>query len=399
MRIAIIKPSILYWLSLLLSFNALQFYGLPGGALLAIWIILAIWFLFAGGAQAMLSAVSLVVFTFLLNAAVYFSGLEGGIYYRPHELMASSDPDFGPIFKPNTEFSGTALFGDIEALEKAGVKEPHEIVYHTDSLGFRNPSDYHGQKIVLVVDSFVAGANDTQSCLISEWLRKNYELDTYNLGFPADMNDYVNRVRAFRKVKGEDFRMALFVYEGNDFTPFTNQPHYKPSLNERYFSMFKNSSLWRFTRSLYLRGTKERKGGHKRVPQVQVIGGNPVAFYSREQSLVTNTTPLQEADLKFVSALQTLKPNLTEIFFIPVKRRVYSKWVSEQALPNEQWNYLKQAANQAGIPVHDLTPALIKEAERLLPQGQYVFWRDDTHWNCNGMRVAANEVARTLLNK
>lgn len=397
MRMSLTKPSLLYVLAMLLSFHALLFYGFPRAALFAVWLILAIVFLFSGGAQAMLTAVSLALFTLLLNAAVHFTGLERNIYYRPHELMKSSDPDFGAIFKPDTQFSMNALFGDIEAIEKVGVKEPHEIAYLTDSLGFRNPSDYHGQKFVLVGDSFVAGANDTQSCLLSEWLRQEHTLDTYNLGFPGDMNDYVNRVRAFRRVKGNDFRIALFVYEGNDFRPFTNKPVARQSLPDRYFDLFRSSSLWRYTRSLYLRGQKKRSGEHAPPALVKDIGGKPVAFYSREQALINNRNTLQESDMKFISALQALKPNLTEIFFVPVKYRVYAKWVSPQSLPNEQWKYLAEAARQVGIPAHDLTSVLSAEAARILAQGQYVYWRDDTHWNCNGMRVVADEVARILL--
>ncbi len=396
MRIAVIKPSIFYWLSLLLSLHALLFYGLPGKVLAAAWVLLAIWFLFAGGQQAMLSAISLTVFTLLLNVAIHFTGLERGIYYRPHELIKSSDPDFGGIYNPDMQISMNALFGDIEAMEKVGIKEPHEISYRTDGLGFRNPSDYHGQKIVLVGDSFVAGANDTQSCLLSEWLRKSHEIDTYNLGFPGDMDDYVNRVRAFRKVKGNDFRMALFVYEGNDFRPFSDKPVVKRTLLERYSDVFKSTSLWRYSRSLYLRGGKARHGQPPPTPHVQEVGGNPVAFFSEDQPLISSRVPLLESNLNFVSAVQALKPNLIEIFFIPVKYRVYAQWLTQETLPNEQWNYLARVGKQAGIPVHDLTPVLVKEAERLLPLGQYVYWRDDTHWNCSGMRVAAGEVAHVL---
>jgi len=397
MRTSLTRPALLYVLSLLLSFHALLFYGFPSAALFAVWLVLAIIFLFTGGAQAMLSAMSLAVFTLLLNAVIHFTGLERSIYYRPHELMKSIDPDFGEIYKPNTQFSMNALFGDIEAIEKAGVKEPHEITYLTDRLGFRNPSDYHGQKFVLVGDSFVAGANDTQSCLLTEWLRQDHTLDTYNLGFPGDMNDYVNRVRAFRRVKGNDFRMALFVYEGNDFRPFTNKPIARQSLPDRYFDLFRSSSLWRYTRSLYLRGQKKRSGEHAPPALVQEIGGRPVAFYSKEQALINKRSTLKETELNFVAALQILKPNLTEIFFVPVKYRVYAQWLPAQTLPNEQWKYLAEASSQAGIPAHDLTSVLSAEAARILSQGQYVYWRDDTHWNCNGMRVVAAEVARILL--
>ncbi len=391
------KPGMLYFAALLLSGHALLFYGFPLAALVGVWLLFALWFLSAGGAQAMLVAVSLAVSTLVLNFAIHSTGLEQSIYYRPHELMKSYQQDFGEIFKPNTQFSMAARFGDIEALEKVGVMEPHEIAYRTDSLGFRNPADYHGQKVVLLGDSFVAGANDTQSCILSEWLRKDHGLDTYNLGFPGDLNDYVNRFDAFRRVTGGHARVLMFVYEGNDYRPFTHRPveHLNPV--ERYYALFKNSGLWRYTRSLYLRGMKKsRMRPVPSVPVTSIDGKQPMAFFSEDRSLLERHVPWQESELRFGEAFQSLRPQLEAIFFVPVKYRVYAQWLTREVLPNEQWNYLAAAAERAGIPAHDLTPALQAEAARLLPQGQYVYWRDDTHWNCDGMRTAAIEVARVL---
>jgi len=288
-----------------------------------------------------------------------------------------------------------ALFGDLEAMEKVRIREPHEIAYVIDSLGFRNPADYHGQGFVLLGDSFLAGANDTQSCLISAQLRQHHGLDTYDLGFPGNMDEYVQRVRAFRKAKGKDFKMALFVFEGNDFYPFTNSPVEEKTVLKSYHAFFRHSSLWRYTRWLYLR-TQIKKADHDSKPYVRKIGKENVAFLSSEPPLAGGATPLEESRLHFVEALNILKPNLVQIFFIPVKYRVYAKWLTDKPLPNAQLDYLQQAAKQAGVPVFDLTPTLVLEAERLLPQSQYVYWRDDTHWNCNGMRAVSVPIAQQL---
>lgn len=382
-------------LAVVLIAHALLFYGLPLPALVTLWLLLSIWLYRAGPAAAVLAAFSIAFFTLLLNVFISVSGLERSIYYRPHEQMKADHADFGSTFKPNTQTSMNALFGDIEAFEKAGIKEPHEIAYVTDSLGFRNPADYRGQNFVLVGDSFLAGANDTQSCLITEQLRQHHGLDTYNLAFPGNMDEYVQRVRAFRNAKGKDFKMALFVFEGNDFQPFTNSPVEKRTFLKNYHALFKQRSLWRYTRWLYLR-THEKKTGEARIPLVRQINREAMAFLSSDPYLAGNRTPPDESYLHFVDALNILKPNLVQIFFIPVKYRVYAKWLAEKPLPNAQLDSLQQAAKQAGIPVFDLTATLVQEAERLLPQGQYVYWRDDTHWNCNGMRAVSVPIARQL---
>lgn len=386
----------MYFAALLISLHALLFYGLPLAGILFAWLLLAVWFMFAGGAQALLTAVPVAIFTLLLNISIQLSGLERSMYYRPHELLKSSSPDFGDVYQPNTRFSMHMPFGDIEAMEKVGIQEPREIEYQTDALGFRNPTNYHGQKFVLVGDSFVAGLADTQSCITTEWLRREHHIDTYNLGYPGDMDDYVNRVRAFRSRYGKNFHVLLFVFEGNDFIPYSAKPPRSSSLLQRYYSWFKNSAIWRYTRALYLRGTQRHAGKNENASLVRDVGHHPIAFYSQDLVAVANRQALLDSQLRFTQALQALQPNLAQIFFVPSKYRVYARWLDPKPLPNEQWLYLERTAKQTGIPVHNLTPALEKEAERLLPQGQYVYWRDDTHWNCNGMRTAATEVAHVL---
>jgi hypothetical protein len=386
---------VLYLIAFLVTSHVFLFYGFPDVAKIVAGLLLAILFLFIGGAQALLLAISLAVFTLLLNAGIHFAGLERSLYYRPHELLKSNDPDFGDVYKPNTQFSMYAPFNDIQAMENVGIIEPHEIFYHTDEIGFRNPSNYHGQQLVLVGDSFIAGVTDTQSCILTEWLRREHQLDTYNLGHPGGMDDYVNRIKAFRQRYGDNFRVLLFVFESNDFdSPYTGKALSKPSMTKRYSSVFRTTSLWRYSRSLYLRGVKSKSS--KVAVKVKTIGGQPVAFYKQDLAAIGNYTPLVENRIHFVAALNEIKPVVSQIFFIPAKYRVYSQWISKEPLPNEQWNYLTTAAKQAGIPAYDLTPALTKDAARLLPQGEYVYWRADTHWNCNGMRAAATEVARVL---
>ena len=385
---------VFYFLAILISLHVLLLLGFPDALKISIGLVLVLLFFFIGSAQALLLSFSLAFFVLVFGIGIQLTGIEKGMYYRPHDLLKSRNPDFGDVYKPNAQIAMRSSFGDIQAMTNVGIFEPHEFIYKTDGLGFRNPVDYHGQRYVLVGDSFIVGIADTQSCLVTEWLRREHRLDTYNLGFPGDINDYVNRINAFRNRFGDEFRVLLFVFESNDFIPpYTGKPVSKPSLIHRYISVFKETGIWRYTKSLYLRSVK--KGKNKKV-EVKTIGGQPMGFYEQDLNAVRNHTALTENHMGFVTALQEIKPVVDRIFFIPAKYRVYGQWISPTPLANEQWQYLQRAAQQAGIPVHDLTPALQTEAARLLPQGQYVYWRDDTHWNCNGMRAAAAEVARVL---
>lgn len=380
-----------YLLALLIVWHALLFYGFPIAGITVAFLALAVWFAFIDTGAALLVSTSLLVFTLLLNGALKLTGLEQQMYYRPHEMLKADDARFGDVYRPNAHISMRAPFGDIQAMENVGIMEPHEITYITDDLGFRNLKPYHGQPYVLVGDSFIAGVNDTQQCLVTEQLRSRHQIDTYNLGFPGGIDDYVNRVKGFRQVFGNDFKVLLFVFEGNDFEPYTGKGLSKMGATLGYYGFFKDSSVWRFTRWIYLRSMKPHTQKSSNA-LVENVNGEPMAFYNQDLQAVQRSAPWQENQLHFEQALRALQPNLAHVYFVPAKYRIYH----QPSLPSRQWAYLKATTDKANIPVSDLTPALTEAAQRLLPQGKFVFWRSDTHWNCEGMQVAADAVARTL---
>jgi hypothetical protein len=49
-----------------------------------------------------------------------------------------------------------------------------------------------------------------------------------------------------------------------------------------------------------------------------------------------------------------------------------------------------------GIPVIDFTPRMRSRAAELLKQGKFLYWRDDTHWNAEGVKVGAEIVSEYL---
>jgi hypothetical protein len=43
----------------------------------------------------------------------------------------------------------------------------------------------------------------------------------------------------------------------------------------------------------------------------------------------------------------------------------------------------------------NLTPKFSKQAASLLPQDEYLYWMDDTHWNGEGIREAAQAITNS----
>ena len=88
----------------------------------------------------------------------------------------------------------------------------------------------------------------------------------------------------------------------------------------------------------------------------------------------------------------------TCVFFVPTKLRVYAFALGAAVQERLPWpapglQALEDAFAPHGIPVLDLSEPLVAAAERGLPRGEYVYWRDDTHWNGRGMRAVAPAIA------
>jgi SGNH hydrolase-like domain, acetyltransferase AlgX len=48
------------------------------------------------------------------------------------------------------------------------------------------------------------------------------------------------------------------------------------------------------------------------------------------------------------------------------------------------------------IPVVNLAPALRVQAEAGIDRHEYLYWRNDTHWNRRGVNITSAEIARAL---
>ena len=89
---------------------------------------------------------------------------------------------------------------------------------------------------------------------------------------------------------------------------------------------------------------------------------------------------------------------------VPSKEEVYS-WVLNGA---PAWTASKEPSGFAvvahelcdanGFKFFDLKPTLIEASEKKFKEtGELLWWRDDTHWNGVGQRVAADTIYEKLL--
>jgi acetyltransferase AlgX (SGNH hydrolase-like protein) len=85
------------------------------------------------------------------------------------------------------------------------------------------------------------------------------------------------------------------------------------------------------------------------------------------------------------------------VLLVPNKHTVYGPLTLGGPREPEGAQLLAGIARElgaAGIPVIDATPELRQRAAAGLAARQYLYWRDDTHWNARGIGIAAAAVAR-----
>jgi hypothetical protein len=209
----------------LIAFHVLLAYGLPEWLFATLVVLLGILYYRIGVFGAMTVSLTLVVITVVYGLALKITGLEDSIYFRPDEKYARYDyTNNHRGYQANVHLDTKMPHGDLRAMTTEDIAEPRYMRFDTDSQGFRNERDYHGQRYVLVGDSFVAGNSNSQPDLLYAQLLAQYGLDTYSLAYQGNLADYASYIHSFQRRDGNNFRVLLFMFEGNDFEESRARP-------------------------------------------------------------------------------------------------------------------------------------------------------------------------------
>ena len=371
----------------------------PGHALLAIPVVIAV-ARASGVGSAMALVVSCGIALGLYAAVLHASGLDDAIYYRFHERFATWDSRLAHrAYVPNVTYHARELHGDLQLFTHEDIAEPRDVVFHSDSAGFRNDHDYAGEPFVIIGDSFVVGLGTTQAEILQGRLAA-YGLRAYNLGQTGGVIDYESYWRRFVVQHGRRARPVLFVFEGNDLPETVGARERAPvwvAFDHGVRDLtapLTRLATYRVTRSLIWRVLKR---GELDGSQIQVVdlAGARFAFLDAETERA-RARSLEDMALTD-AAFERIAPDLAALFFVPTKYRVYQRWVApDEQLPQAGWQHLAQLCGRMRMACFDLTPALVARSEALLAQGRFTWWRDDTHWGGEGIDAAAARVAAAL---
>jgi hypothetical protein len=319
-------------------------------------------------------------------------------------------------FAPNACFEGETS-GDLAAMaRRESPRELRRVRFVTDSLGFRNEPGALAEPVdvILLGDSFGVGAGTTQEETWAALLEGRWGHRVYNLSMPGGpWHEVLNLEYTLERLETRPGTVILWaLFSGNDLDDAYGEslepPAPRGALGRAlvaYGSFRRRSPLRLLLRSPH--------GSRAEVIERALPRGEPVLFFGPYAERARRTPgdlhahpnhPALRRVLARMRRLAAARGIGVAIIAIPSKAEVYS-WLLEG---REPWSarseptafaaVLSSAAGEEGFRFLDLEPRLAEAARRLYElHGKSLWWRDDTHWNAEGHRVAAEAVAAELL--
>jgi hypothetical protein len=361
------------------------------------------------------------VFCALLFSLAWGSKWSDKIWYREHEKWTENDR-----YQRNVSDVIDMPYGDLYALGEISsrgkinqIKEPRLVTFKTDEFGFRNNEKLYEADLILAGDSFIVANGTDQGDMPSVWLEKLSGFKVANVAHPGKPEDYERRLLELLDKLKPSASIIVFYFEGNDFIGkdaeklggkgliFLANTYLKLEIWKDYYLRkiySKNQVFFRIIRY------RSHVLNNSMLAKLRVISAKTDSS-TQEKNVSVITSSIGAHEMGFLSSYNKateefgrkayifqdprLLPRIKAVFFIPTKWRTYQRWNSAKPT-NDAFDYLKSSYWALKIPAYDLSPVLANEAETLLDKGEYVFWRDDSHWNGQGIAAAMMEVTQKI---
>jgi SGNH hydrolase-like domain, acetyltransferase AlgX len=341
---------------------------------------------------------------------------------RASEALGYLYPLAGP-FEANAEYHNARSYGDLPVLGNLPARRLYRRVdFVTDSLGFHNSPSVVTVPLagILFGDSFAIGAEVPPDKTLSVQLSRLFPGPIYNAGayYPLNIERVHQLASRLRLEKG------VFIYEFHE-AHFKELPAYgfglHPSWRHRVAVRLlgplgtlrvKGVLFWMSELRLKFLAQKlvrliENDGYLPNslagtVIEGQLQNGDWMLF------LRSRTEPVaapEDAVKRWADFFSRLSPELSRdglqlvVIIVPDSTTVYGPLLASPAIPptgEVLLSRLEELLRGEGIPVVNVTAAFRAAASQLAERRQYLYWRDDTHWNVCGVTIAVTEFQAQL---
>ena len=343
------------------------------------------------------------------------------LHFSPLNVASRRLPQLPLLGRWNSTITLEFLaFGDLAAM--AGdptLREYRRIVFETDEAGFRNRPISAPIDVVVVGDSFGAGAGTTQADTFSSLLDTRYGCRTYNLAFPGGPYfEYLNAAIELPRLPLAAHPTLLWTFfTGNDLDDPAGdiweieQLPWQRGLAAwlaQYRTFRSRSHLRQWSDALLVR----KHTSADQVIQRQLSDGRQVLFMRQQESAAGRSRKEVERHENFpriaktMAAMRTLarRHSLELVLAVfPTKGEVYP-WLLDGSTDRSREVHASgfteavlAVCKDLRIRCLDTKPSLREEADRLFnSSGRLLWWLDDTHFGTLGNAAVAAVLGREV---
>ena len=374
-----------------------------------------------------------VVIAFALDVTLRVLPMEW-LTYRPDEALRARPARDGG-FAANRATRYPHGYGDLAALANLPDRREYRLLrFTTDDLGFRNAGRRGSFGVVLFGDSFAYGSGLDDADTLSAQLAAALGCDVYNAAGAgahraAEILAITRRIglrrglvimerveRELRSVPAEEDAPAVvagaLVVEGAPLPArlaragrrTTSVVARAGGRLRREVELATALSPVRIFATRLHKALENDRLLPNRYARNAVRGtlrnGDWMLFYRDE--LEADADASAPATAYWTTLARELRTHDLElvVLLVPDKHTVYHELlrtpVAPAARPGARMDRLQRGLEADGVPVVNLRPVFAATARRLFADGEYLYWRDDTHWNPRGVRLAAAEIARAV---
>ncbi len=346
----------------------------------------------------------------------------GWYAFRPWEELAHGRSIDGP-FRPHAMSFKEKAYGDLASIGNLPAHRQHRAEqFSIDAHGYRRngPAGAAAKPYayMMIGDSFAVGGGATaDDKTVPAQLERILNQGVYNAGNVATGMEPVLRL-----ARAVDMKQGTILFETIDRYPPLGADALLPKVKKRTRTGEKFKRLRRTIRTTFIESYVQvsplrillQKGfkrinngvifpnpGRAHVSVEELRDGSPMLFLNDEMASFASERPDPDVSGWLLYAREMKAHGFDVVFVLaPEKYGVYRELLKTPppAVPEETMyiNRIEKAARAANLRVINLYPALKTAAAKAFREGRLLYWRDDTHWNDEGMKIAAEFIAQHI---
>jgi hypothetical protein len=332
----------------------------------------------------------------LLDVLLRFAPPQWYTFRTSEFAMVTGRHDMGP-FRTNLTYQNPHAYGDLASMGNClDCRQYRPMNIRTDERGFANPPSSGPYDAILLGDSFGLGAEQPQGANLASQISQHTGLSVYNSCAPMRA---ISRENLMELIDQLGMKHGTVFFELMDRSLGYAGPPPKTSEQERLDRWSQNaeySPLANISRDIVGRLYDGR------------LMPNPYAA-----NVIRKLLPDGKTMLFFPEDLENTEPNRTKwwakyltvlnnelrrrnfqliVILVPSKYTVYQPLIKDATETDKSEAFKELQEKLHDLAVVNTTPSLQQAAADKLVHGRLLYWRDDTHWNAEGVRVAAEQL-------